>query len=258
MIFYFTGTGNSLYVAQQIAEQQNDRLISIAETGKNHTYTFTLDDNESVGFSFPVYFWGMPTIVEEFLDKVTFTNYKNHYIYAVFNCGGSIGNTDKAFKKRLSKNGYILSTSFSVFMPDNYILQMDLLTPQDKIPILLQETDRRLESINLSIAQRTESNLRLHKKGWPWLSSLLAHPYYKNDRSTKPFHATEACIACGLCAGICPSTAIKMKSGMPVWEKKRCTQCLACLHRCPVQAIQYGKKTYKRGRYLNPNCKWEQ
>ena len=44
---------------------------------------------------------------------------------------------------------------------------------------------------------------------------------------------------------------IAMAEGRPVWQG-HCVQCLACLHRCPVTAVQYGKKTANKGRYVNP------
>lgn len=256
MIFYFTGTGNSLYVAQNIAEQQQEEVISIADCIKQKHFEFALKKGEKIGFSFPIYFWGMPTIVEDFIDQMKFTHDEDdHYVYAVLNCGGSIGNTDHIFKKKLLKKGIKLNALFSVFMPDNYMLLMDLLTPEEKIPVLLANTEKRLVKINEAIAISGTGNLKLHKKGLPKLQSAIAHFYYKHDRSTKPFHATDACTSCGLCAEICPSEAISLQNGKPIWQGK-CTQCLGCLHRCPAKAVQYGKKTALKGRYLNPNCKW--
>lgn len=255
MIFYFTGTGNSLYVAQNIAENQYDELISIAECMRNKRFDFQLNEREKIGFSFPVYFWGMPTVVEEFLHKLNFTQYDNHYAYVVLNCGGNIGNSDNMFKKIMREKGVEIKTVFSVFMPDNYILLMDLLTPEDKIQPLLAQTDKRLIAINEAIANQEPGNLKLHKGKMAWLQSTIMHTYYKNDRSTKPFHATDDCISCGLCAEICPCEAISLSEGKPVWRGK-CTQCLGCLHRCPVKAVEYGNKTVGKGRYINPNCKW--
>lgn len=252
MIFYFSGTGNSLYVAENIAKKQNDRIISIAECVQQEKYEFTLNPEEKIGFSFPIYFFGIPSIVEEFIDNLSFKNYDKNYIYAVFNCGGSIGYTDKYLEKKLRKKRYSLSASFSVFMPDNYIILADLLTPSHEIPILLEETDKRLVSINEAITEKGKGSLTLHKKRWTWLESAISRPFYKNNRSTKPFHTTVDCTSCGLCADICPCKTISMQNGRPVWAKE-CTQCLACIHRCPEEAIQYGKKTYTRGRYLNPN-----
>lgn len=252
MLFYFTGTGNSLYVAQQIAEKQTQKLISIADCVKEMSFNFRLQDDEIIGFSFPIYFWGMPTIVEEFIRKLSFENYKGQYLFVVFNCGGSIGDTDRIFAKKLNRKGYKLTAPFSVFMPDNYILMMDLLTPKDKINLLLTRADEHLLKINDLITKREKGELPLHKKGFPWLASALMHPYYQHHRSTKPFHATENCTSCGLCEKVCPCKTISMKDGKPIWGKE-CTQCLACLHHCPVHAVQHGKKTYQRERYLNPN-----
>ena len=62
----------------------------------------------------------------------------------------------------------------------------------------------------------------------------------------------DACISCGLCEKICTSGCIEMAAGIPVWTQDKCNMCLACLNRCPATAIQYGKKTEKRGRYVHP------
>lgn len=252
MIFYFSGTGNSLYVARDIAAKQNENIISIAECIQKKNFSFTLEKNEMIGFSFPVYFWGMPTIIEEFVNNLHFENYENNYCYAVYNCGGSIGNTDHTFAKIMGIKGYTVHTPFSVFMPDNYILMMDLLTPPDEIPPLLFRTDKRLITINETITNRASSPLKLHKKRWSRLEAAIMHPYYLKHRSVKPFHTTGDCTSCGICIEVCPYQTISFVDNIPVWEGE-CTQCLACLHHCPVRAVQYGEKTYNRGRYLNPN-----
>ncbi len=57
MIFYFSGTGNSAWVARQLAKGQNEELLSIAmEIDRNKAYK--LKEGEKVGFVFPVYAWG--------------------------------------------------------------------------------------------------------------------------------------------------------------------------------------------------------
>ena len=73
--------------------------------------------------------------------------------------------------------------------------------------------------------------------------------------STRKFRAEATCIHCGKCAANCPSGAISMVDGRPVWTKSKCLKCCACINRCPVSAIQYGRKTVKRGRYVNPVLK---
>ena len=46
-----------------------------------------------------------------------------------------------------------------------------------------------------------------------------------------------------------------MTDGRPVWTKNKCLKCCGCINRCPVSAIQYGKRTASRGRYVNPVLK---
>lgn len=56
MIFYFSATGNSQYIAQRLAEVTGETLVSITECLKNHKYTWELLPGERVGFVTPVYF----------------------------------------------------------------------------------------------------------------------------------------------------------------------------------------------------------
>ena len=58
------------------------------------------------------------------------------------------------------------------------------------------------------------------------------------------------CVDCYKCVRECSMKAIKIENGKPVWIKKQCNICLGCLHRCPKEAIQYGKKSKTSGRYF--------
>ena len=68
MIFYFTGTGNSGFIAEELSKILKDEIISIADLmKKSENLSFTLKDKESIGFVFPVYAWGPPRMVEDFI-----------------------------------------------------------------------------------------------------------------------------------------------------------------------------------------------
>ena len=67
----------------------------------------------------------------------------------------------------------------------------------------------------------------------------------------KKFQATNACTSCGKCAVICPLNNIRLTNGTPVWGKN-CTHCMACINRCPTQAIEYGNHTKTLPRYTCP------
>lgn len=131
MIFYFTGTGNSLYTAKKLANQ-NESVINITDALKTEQFFYSLEEGESVGFIFPIYYWGLPTVIEEFLDKLKISNYKNPYTYAVCTCGQNIGDTMQILKKSLQSKNYHLDSGFSVPFLDNYILLYDIVSKEEQ------------------------------------------------------------------------------------------------------------------------------
>lgn len=253
MVFYFSGTGNSFSVAQKIAGKLNDKLVSVSDCLNKGELTFTLTDNESVGFIFPVYFYGVPSIVLDFIAKLDLKNYRNNYAYAAGTCGGKSGDMHAMLRRKLAGHGIRLNAVYDVFMPDNYILMFNLLTPAEKVTGILDAAETRIAEIVENIHSRKSIPIKSSIKRW--FMTTFSYPVYKYGRSTRPFHVTADCNGCGLCARRCPCLMIEMQDKIPHWKKGKCTQCLACLHRCPHRAIEYGKKTQNRGRYVNPEAK---
>lgn len=128
MIFFFSGTGNSLWVAKKIAEYNGDNLISIADCMNRGegTFEFTLKEEELIGFVYPIYAWGPPKMVRQFIAKLKLNNYKNNYTFSTATCGDNIGNAMKLFDKWLVKRNMHLDSAFSVQMPNNYIVSFDV------------------------------------------------------------------------------------------------------------------------------------
>lgn len=251
MIFYFSGTGNSKYVAQNIAQKLDDNLISIGDCLKKNEFTFTVSDNESIGFVFPTYFWGLPTIIKDFVAKLELKNYTQQYTYLVATCGEECGNLFSEFKKLLIPKGIELNGAEKVALPDNYILLFNLLPAKEKQQKLFTEADNHLGTLINQIENKSLPKVKssIVKQ----LKTSLMHPVYKYGRKTKHFYTTSGCNGCKLCEKICPASIITVEDSKPVWKEGRCIQCLACLHRCPQQAIQHKKRTEKRDRYVNPN-----
>lgn len=262
MIFYFSGTGNSFQVAKNIANCQNDRLISIAAliSRKKDVYEFSLDEKETVGFVFPVYAWAPPPIVLQFIERLKLVNYKGNFIYSVVTCGDNIGNTMKKLDAALKKKGLVLDSGFSVRMPNNYIIMFNI-DSEKEINEKLTAAKEALGRINKIIAERRKGVFNVVKGFIPRILTYVVNPLFnKYAVDTTKFYATDKCTGCGICAKVCNCRNIKLEGedqkdrrrNKPVWGKE-CTQCLACLHYCPVQAAQYGKSTEKKGRYVNPD-----
>lgn len=254
MKFYFSGTGNSLYVTKNIGDK-DEEVISIAKLmdKKEAIYEFILKENESIGFIYPIYAWGPPKMVVEFINKVRFVNFNNNYIYAVATCGENIGNSMKIISKALTKNEMSLSSGFSVVMPNNYVIFGDV-DNDDIAKEVLAKANNRIKDINEIIRRRKIGVFDVIKGPMPGILTAIAHPLFtKQATSTKSFYANDDCNGCGICARVCNSNTIKIE-GKPIWSKE-CTGCLACLHLCPTKAINYGKGTEKKGRYVNPFIK---
>lgn len=253
MIFYFSGTGNSLYVAQKLKDDDGSELINMADALNKKQFSYKVGKNEKIGFIFPVYFNGLPDIVFEFVDNLTIESDSKPFIYSIITCGASIGNADKMLEKKLKQKDIQLDSSFSVTMPSNYVIMYDV--PHiEKQKSTLQNADSEIEEIIRLLEDNKKGNFSNH--GLISIISPIVYPIYGFYRKTKKFNVTDSCNGCGLCEEICPSGVIKLESGHPVWMKEKCSHCSSCINRCPTFAIQYGNSTLKRGRYINPNVKF--
>lgn len=244
MIFYFSGTGNSLFVAKRILSD-NETLISIADNTKKDNYSFDIAVDEPVGFVFPVYFYTVPSIVKDFISKLTLSN-TPAYIYAIITCGGGISQAGSVLKKILESKELKLNYLHSVLMPDNSMLFYQIPGPDQA-----EERLANAESLCLSIKEEINKRAETKISNVSILSDLVGVGY-KACMNTSKFHALSNCISCGLCERNCPENVIKLSDGKPVWVKDKCTKCSACINRCPVKAIQYGNSTLKRNRYVIP------
>lgn len=251
MIFYFSGTGNSLYVAKMIGNEQNEKIVSISDEmkrGKN-IYEYNLKDDEKIIFVYPIYAWAPPKMVTEFVSKIKFKNYQNNYTSSIATCGADIGNSNKLFNKVLGANGLKLNSGFSIPMPNNYIIMGDVDTKIDENNKLEKAKDK-IKYINNIITNKEKSIYELDKGHFPILTYVVNPLFNKFALDTKNFHVTDECSKCGICEKICNSNCIKLED-KPKWYGN-CTQCLACISYCPNRAIQYGKSTHNKGRYTNP------
>lgn len=235
MIFYFSGTGNSKWAAEQIAVLTGDDTLDITKINEMPN----VQNEKQIGLVFPVYAWGIPEPMLAFvnkLDKIT------AFTFAVCTCGQEAG---KAMKK-LSKI-YSLDSGYSLIMPNNYIIGADVDDDQT-IRHKLDAACEKIKTISCDILEKKKSWCVQEGAFAGMKSGLINFGFNRFARSTKSFYATNSCNACGLCVKNCPASTISLVNGKPVWDRK-CYQCLRCINECPQKAIQYGKATESRGRY---------
>ena len=256
MIFYFTGTGNSGYVANEIAKVNDDRVISISKLiNEKSNLEFNLKDDEIIGFVFPIYAWAAPKMVIDFIRKVKFNNYKNNYIFSIATCGENIGNAINIIEKEIDKKEMKLSSGFSLVMPNNYMI-FGNVDPKDIERKKLEGAKKEIYKINKIIRERKDNIFELEKGFAPSILSNIINPLFNRfGINVNKFYSTDDCISCGLCEKVCNSNIITLTQGKPKWEGK-CCQCLACINYCPRKAIQYGKGSISKERYINPYFKF--
>jgi len=249
MIFYFTATGNSKYIADTIADATGDHTINISGCVQNRQYAFELADDESLGFVVPVYYFGIPIIVEDFLEKFTLSAKHDFYSYAVLNCGGSTGNAERFISRAIR-----IDAVFGVRTVENYVPMMDIV-PEAEIKEKLDNAEKHIGTIADRINNRDTGIYNDVAGRLPRFVCSFAYSIYKRGRKTNKFKVSEKCTSCGLCKNICPRQIIEIVGGKPEWRASQCELCLGCLHRCPAASIDYGKSV-GRGRYINPRVEW--
>lgn len=246
-IYYFTGTGNSLKVAKDVAMGlDNCNVASMVSYEKN----MTSNDVERIGFVFPVYGEGIPTIVNKFLTEGKFPINENIYYFIIVTHGGMRGNCIPMANKILSKRGLMINSAFDIKMVQNYIGMFNI--PKNANDIL-KTAQIKINSITKIVQGKENSKIQKTNPLIFW-AGIDAKTIAKMDRN---FNVSEKCNGCGICIKICPVKNVVFENNRPKYSNN-CEQCLACLHHCPEKAINYKNKTQKKGRYINPDIKLEE
>lgn len=233
-LFYFTATGNNLYVAKTFRAER----YSIPRMIKDGRLDF---EDEKIGIVFPVYYLGIPWIVEEFLNR---TKLDCSYLFAIATYGFLPG----AFERRLLEIGEKAGHSFAyindVRMVDNYLPNFDMEVE------MKQETGRRIDEKLAVIRSDVESGairIRRHFPAWNLVGSALK----KRDRGFDGrFLVSGNCTGCGICEKVCPAGNIRIQ-GKPEFQHD-CWHCLACIHHCPHKAIRLPVEK-GNARFINKN-----
>ncbi|MGN0659263.1 MAG: EFR1 family ferrodoxin [Emergencia sp.] len=251
MIFYYSATGNSKYVAMKLQEAFGGEMTDMAQALRKKEFLWNPEKDEMVFLVMPVYFWGLPGAAADFLKQLKFPG-DGPECCAVFTCAGSAGAADRMLGDILENRNCRLKAVYQVVMPENFLLLLNVPNPEAQV-MILRKSEKAVDDIIEDI--RYHFRMSYHSGLTAKLLTKASYQIYRKTRGTKKFRADESCIGCGLCQTVCPVGAVRMEDGKPVWVKEKCDWCTACINRCPVKAIQYGKKTEKKNRYINPVLK---
>ena len=244
MILYFSGTGNSEYVAKRIADALDDEILNLNDRIKASD-TSSVETGERVIIVTPTYAWRIPRVVRDWLLKTELRGAKQ--VWFVMTCGSEIGNADKYNRELCTEKRLSCMGTAQIVMPENYIAMFS--APQaDEAREIVAKTEPNIDCVIASIQSNqpfapTRNNLYDR-----FMSGPVNLIFYKFCVKADAFTVSDTCIGCGQCAKRCPMNNVTLKDGKPVWGKN-CTHCMACICYCPVSAIEYGKKSVGQPRY---------
>jgi ferredoxin len=248
-LYYFTGTGNTLAVARDLAAELGDtRLVPLRRAMAPGGVVVSAD---AVGIAFPVYFFDLPRIVRQFVKQLRFEG--DPYIFGIATCGERPGGALFALQSLLGEQGRTLSAGFALVMPENFLGPVDLTGDAPRRAEKYAAAKDRIPAIAAAIRSRAVSvpegsDSRLLRAGGRFVAALATSVY----NTPRRLHATGACNRCGICGQVCPTRNITVMPG-GVQFGNACTQCYACLHWCPAGAIEIGGRTTGKPRYHHPD-----
>jgi len=248
MIFYFSGTGNTLSVAKRIAEATDERLIAIADAIKEKKYSYQIQDGERIGFCFPIHGWRPPFIVRDFIKQLHIAGANGHYVYAFATCGDDVGLTFNYLRQDLQIAGLPLDSCFSVIMPESYMFPLiDVIDKPEKAKEKRTEGLKKADKYIPYIINKETGLQLINESHWPRTNSIVIGGYFVKHWVTDSKFSVDAdlCARCGKCAKVCPVQNIAAPAGeLPEWQHNGlCTTCFACYHHCPKHAINFGHRT---------------
>jgi ferredoxin len=226
MVFYFTGTGNSLYVAKQLEKFP----VSIPQAIHDADLYYK---DEAIGIVCPVYGHEMPRMVKDFLKKAKF---ETDYFYVVLTYGHAHGGAAELAEHWLSDCGIKADYINTILMVDNFLPGFDM---EEEIAINpKKEVGKHLAVIQADINARkqfrqpvTEEDRQWHRNFLEFSKTMPAEIW------ESPYQISEECIGCGICMRVCPAGCIYLENQRAVHTDKNCQMCMACIHTCPMKAV---------------------
>lgn len=247
MIFFFSGTGNTKFVAEYLAEALDDKLVAMADAIRNGE-TLRASSEKAFVFLAPIYAWRFPRVVEDLIQGAELSGSKA--VYCIATRESQSGVAAEYMRKIIERKGLDFKGFTSVDMPNQYLLSSPVSTPEqtrEYLKQVLPQLKTLAEKIQHGEALTDNGNVALPHL----MSGVVNAASYRFMITSKNFIVSDACVGCGACAKRCPVGNIEMKGGKPVFDSK-CTWCFSCIQYCPKAAIDIKGRTEGQPRYTCP------
>ena len=251
MVLYFSATGNTEFIAKELAKRLDDECVNLLERIKKQEYT-PIHSRKPFVICAPVYVCEIPRFMAKYLKKQSFSGSKD--VYFILTSGGYCGPSGLLLKKIFKAKKMKCHGHAEFKMPRNYVASDSYaMLEKEQVEERIINSYQQLGQVASDILAGNKLTAR-HVFLFETLITLPINPLWcKYKLKAKDFYAKDSCIACGKCERLCPLNNIKMVDKKPVWSTQ-CTHCMACIGNCPVAAIEYGtitknKEAYNFGKY---------
>ncbi len=250
VIYYYSGTGNSLSLARQVAEKLGDTdVISIYGLRDNAKVP---EEYARVGICTPTCFIEPPRIVTEICERLEIL--RSQKVFIIATCGAADGFVRFDLKNILEPKTDLPVQTFMVPMPPNHIVGFDPF-PDDKQNEMLSAAAEAAVKIAEDIANDAPpeeivvpDREQLNQRSETFNTGLGVD----RESTEGGFYTSDACVRCGTCAALCKNGNITITEEGVEWGHD-CQQCMACIQWCPHEAIRHPNVPEERKHYRNPD-----
>ena len=248
-IFYFSGTGNTKWVAEKLtgelafmgrsAQCHSIEQLDGAEAAK------LIENSDVVLFGFPIYGSCVPEPMQDFINNLPESSKSRK---AGLFCTQMVASGDGAwhYHRVVEEKGFDINWTYHFRMPNNICFRLMPL-PYSIDPVKINKIlDKCMVKIKKAAAQITQGTSSYTGNGFgSLLLGLLQRPYYIK-LIKKPFKSPyevdmAKCTKCMRCIQICAAGNIRLVNGEITFGTE-CVLCMRCYNFCPVVAIKaYGK-----------------
>lgn len=247
MVLYFSGTGNTEYIAKLIADGLGDECVDLFDRIRTNDRSPLYSEKTYVICS-PIYVCEMPLFLINYLKSITFNG--NNKVYFVFTSGGYSGSAKVQAKLFSMKKNLKCLGCVEFVMPRNYVANSRYDMDDEKV--IYSKISNATKKVKEVVEDIKHENKLKTRHVWLFETLIIAHfaPLWtKYKLVAKDFYTTDVCVGCRLCEKVCPLNNIKVEDRKPKWGES-CTHCMACISKCPKKAIEFGNVTQGKTRYL--------
>jgi len=244
LTLYFSGTGNTKYIAEQFSKKMDAKCLSIEEATD---FVTQINNHDTIAICYPIYGSRVPLMMREFvahhMDAFKGKKLAIFVTQLIFSGDGARVLCD------LFPSEHIEVIYAEHFLMPNNVCNFALLwqTSSRRMQKQLKIADKKLDKICRHINAGT-----IKKRGFGafprFLGKFQGKPWQGNSKNphavpkTMEYKAKHSvkfhfdCTNCGICAHHCPMQNLE-KLGGTMMHKNNCTLCYRCINLCPHKAI---------------------